>query len=360
MKTQSASYLLLAVVSLICAGLFVGPAHADKPATALTGATPITVKAIPIDFDREHPEHKQFGKLIYRSGVTLYTPNPYFGGFSTLALDASGKTLVSISDAGIWLRATLDYDGRELKGVSNAVLGPLRGADGKPLLDNRERDSESMTLVSGDLNRGTCYIGFERHHRIMRYPFDLKKFGPPNGGVPLPPGASKMSFNSGIEALTILRAGPLKGTLVAFAEDLTDANGNLQGWLIGGPSPGPITLKRIGGFDVTDATALPDGGILVLERRFRYSEGIKMRVRRIAADELKHGTVIEGDTLLEATGDSNNIDNMEGIATFRDSSGETVISIISDDNYFVLERTLILQFTLPDADPKEKVANPAR
>jgi len=28
--------------------------------------------------------------------------------------------------------------------------------------------------------------------------------------------------------------GPLKGTLIAFAESLTDANGNLQGWLIGG------------------------------------------------------------------------------------------------------------------------------
>ena len=28
--------------------------------------------------------------------------------------------------------------------------------------------------------------------------------------------------------------GPLKGTLIAFAESLTDTNGNLQGWLIGG------------------------------------------------------------------------------------------------------------------------------
>jgi hypothetical protein len=66
-----------------------------------------------------------------------------------------------------------------------------------------------------------------------------------------------MSRNSGIEALAYLPTGKLKGTLVAFAENLTDKNGNLQGWLIDGPTPGPIALKRIGGFDITDATCFP-------------------------------------------------------------------------------------------------------
>jgi hypothetical protein len=77
--------------------------------------------------------------------------------------------------------------------------------------------------------------------------------------------------------MTVIRAGRLKGTLVAFAEGTANGTGNLQGWLIGGPTPGSITLKRIGGFDVTDATSLPDGGIVVLDRRFRFSEGVKMR-----------------------------------------------------------------------------------
>ena len=81
-------------------------------------------------------------------------------------------------------------------------------------------------------------------------------------------------------------------------------------------SPGTIALKPIEGFDITDAAALPDGGIVILERRFRYSEGIKMRIRRVSAAELKPGAVIKGEVLLEAT-DSLNIDNMEAIGVHR-------------------------------------------
>ncbi len=125
-----------------------------------------------------------------------------------------------------------------------------------------------------------------------------------------------MSKNSGLEAITLMHSGPLKGTLIAFAENLTDKNGNLQGWLIGGPRPGSIAVKRLEGFDITDAAELPDGGLVILERRFRYSEGIKMRIRRVAAAELKPGAVATGEVLLEAT-DNLNIDNMEAIGVHR-------------------------------------------
>ena len=148
----------------------------------------------------------------------------------------------------------------------------------------------------------------------------------------------------------MLRAGPLKGTLVAFSESLTDSKGDLQGWLIGGPTPGSFTLKRLEGFDVTDAAPTPDGGLIVLERRFRYSKGIKMRIRRINAGEIKRGALIEGETLLEAT-DALNIDNMEGIAVHRSSAGETILTLISDDNFSALQRTLLMQFALPDGKP---------
>ncbi len=159
-----------------------------------------------------------------------------------------------------------------------------------------------------------------------------------------------MSANRGIEALAMITAGRLKGTLVAFSERLPDKTGNLTGWLIGGPTPGTIALKPIEGFDITDAAALPDGGIVILERRFRYSEGIKMRIRRVSAAELKPGAVITGEVLLEAT-DSLNIDNMEAIAVHRRASGETVLTLMSDDNFSPLQRTLIMQFTLPASEP---------
>jgi hypothetical protein len=339
-----------AVTIAVAAMLGVAPALAEKPQTVMAGPTPTTITAIPIDFDRENPSRKDFGKLVFRAGLNLYAKSIYFGGYSAMAIDPTGHSLLAISDAGSWMRATLNYDGRKLKGLSDVTLGPLLGADGKPLRDDVMRDSEGVTLVDGDIKQGTAYVSFERKHRIARYPFSTDKFGPPTGTIPLPPSTKGMTANSGLEAMTMLRTGVLKGTLVIFAEHLTDKNGNLRGWLIGGPTPGEIVLKRLAGFDITDAAALPDGGIVVLERRFRYSEGIKMRIRRIAASELKRGAPIVGEVLLEAD-DSLNIDNMEAIAATRASSGETVLTLMSDDNFSMIQRTLIMQFTLPETKP---------
>ena len=193
-------------------------------------------------------------------------------------------------------------------------------------------------------------MAFERNHRVLRYPFTSDRFGPPDGGLTLPAETKRMSANRGIEAVAPIRAGRLKGATVLFSERLPDKNGNLRGWLIGGPTPGAIALKNVGGFDITDAAPLPDGGIVVLERRFRYSEGVKMRIRRIAAKDLKPGALISGEVLLEAN-DSLNIDNMEGIAAHQGVSGETVLTLISDDNFSALQRTLLMQFALPDGKP---------
>jgi hypothetical protein len=162
-----------------------------------------------------------------------------------------------------------------------------------------------------------------------------------------------MSGNRGVEALALIGAGRMKGTVVAFSERLSDGGGNLKGWLIGGPSPGAIALKPIAGFDITDMAPLPDGGLVLLERRFRYSEGIKMRIRRIAAGEVRPGAVIEGEVLLTAD-DRYNIDNMECIAAHRSPSGETILTLMSDDNFSPLQRTLLMQFALPDG----RVAEP--
>jgi len=337
---------LAAVLLLVAAAGALVPALAEKPATTMEAAKPTTITAIPIDFDREHPDRKEFGKLVWRGGLNLFGKTSYFGGFSALAIDPSGRSLLAISDAGVWLRATIEYDGRKIKGLSHAVLGPLLGKDGAPLRDELDRDTEGLALVSGTTQEGTAYVSFERHHAIEPYSFTADRFGPPGGALPLPAGAKGMNANQGIEAIAYLNTGKLKGTLVAFSERKTDKKGNLQGWLIGGPTPGGITLKRLGGFDITDAAPLPEGGLVVLERRFRYSEGVKMRIRRISANEIKRGALMLGEVLLEAN-DALNIDNMEAIAAHRTASGETVLTLMSDDNYSGLQRTLIMQFALP-------------
>ena len=40
------------------------------------------------------------------------------------------------------------------------------------------------------------------------------------------------------------------------------------------------------------------------------------------------------------------IDNFEGIDVHVTADGDTVLTMVSDDNFSVIERTLLLQFTL--------------
>jgi len=40
------------------------------------------------------------------------------------------------------------------------------------------------------------------------------------------------------------------------------------------------------------------------------------------------------------------IDNLEGIDAHVTAEGETVLTLISDDNFLAIQRTLLLQFTL--------------
>jgi hypothetical protein len=90
---------------------------------------------------------------------------------------------------------------------------------------------------------------------------------------------------------------------------------------------------------------LDDGSVLILERRFRYTEGVRMRMRLIAADELKPGRVIEGETLIQSDM-SYEIDNMEAIAVHKAAARRSSHSCRTTTSTSSLQRNLLLQFTL--------------
>ncbi|MCB1451933.1 MAG: esterase-like activity of phytase family protein, partial [Nitratireductor sp.] len=69
--------------------------------------------------------------------------------------------------------------------------------------------------------------------------------------------------------------------------------------------------------------------------------------RRIAGSTIMEGALLDGEILLEAD-NTYRIDNMEGLAIRRDADGNTVIAIISDDNFSVLQSTLLLEFKISD------------
>jgi hypothetical protein len=307
----------------------------------------IEIDARPIPhFQRGRPDVKRFGRLEYRGGLVLTSPSPSFGGWSGLVMAPDGSKLLSISDVGGWLTTEVAYQDAGPIGLRNARLGPLLSARGHALKDKRERDAEGVTLLDGSLAKGTLLVSFERLHRIGRFPIRDGVVQAPTAYFPLHSDARRMSANQGIEAVAVLQDGRLKGSVVAFAERLTRGSGYHTGWIWIRGKPRPIHLKDIGGFDITDAASLSNGDLIVLERRFRWTEGVKMRLRRLAANEIAPGARLVGETLIQA--DSGfEIDNMEGLAAHRGAKGETVLSLISDDNFNRgLQRTLFLQFTL--------------
>jgi hypothetical protein len=155
-----------------------------------------------------------------------------------------------------------------------------------------------------------------------------------------------MPRNQGIEALAVIQAGALRGSIVAFAERFTRGSGYHTGWLWVKGEPHRLQLRDLDGFDITDAAGLPDGGLLVLERYFRWTTGVSMRIRRLQPTEIRPGARLTGRVVFQGNS-SYEIDNMEGIAVHRGAGGETIVSLISDDNFNrLLQRTVFLQFTL--------------
>jgi hypothetical protein len=351
---RGAGRIAAAALAIVVLCGMADPAAAQRKSDAATDkVTQITVSARRLDsFRRGLGDTKRFGRLEFRGGLTMTSPDARFGGFSGLILAPDGHGFLAVSDEGNWLSGEITYAGKAPSGIANARMGPLLSLEGRPLRRKRESDAEEMALLSGTLSHGVALVAFERRHRLARYPIVNGALGKPTENVRLPPESKRMTSNSGLEAVTVLRGGPFRGAILAFAEDLKDAAGHQIGWLLGKGATKQLSIKQMGGFALTGAAALEDGSVLLLERRFRFSEGVKMRLRHIPVGELKPGHVIEGETLI--TSDmSYEIDNIEAVAVHRAAGGETVVTLISDDNFIkFLQRNLLLQFTLHPAPAK--------
>jgi hypothetical protein len=309
---------------------------------SVTEAVSIKVNARPIpSFDPNERAHTRFGSLEYRSGLALTSRFPGFGGLSGLRLDPKGERFISFSDKGSWFTGRIVYNDHEMTGLTDVEAAPMLGPDGEPITTRGWFDSESIAL-----DGSFVYIGLERVNQVLRFDFS-KGFTRSRGEVvPLPPAASTLPRNKGLEALVFVPKGmPLAGTLIAISERGLDAKGNLIAFLVGGPSPGQFSLRRTEKFDVSDAVLLPSGDLLVLERKFSLVSGVGIRIRRIALASVAPGAVVDGPAIFNADL-GNEIDNMEGIDAHLTPEGDTVLTMVSDDNFSMIQRTLLLQFTL--------------
>jgi hypothetical protein len=319
----------------------------QPPPGKLTPPAPvsITVNARPVaSFDLGEHSRTRFGSLVFRGGLILTSSFRGFGGLSSLLLDSKGQRFISASDKGTWFTGRIVY-GKvgELAGLADVEAAPMLGHDGKPLTERGWFDTESIALDGSQV-----YVGIERVNRIMRFDFGKGYTSARGEEVEVPSEIRGMPFNGGLEAMVVVpRDRPLGGTLIAISERGLDAGRDITAFLISGPSPGRCAIRRTDSFDVSDACLLPSGDLLILERKFSLTGGIGIRIRRIQINAITPGALVDGPSIFEADL-GQEIDNFEGLSAFVNDNGEIVLTLVSDDNFSLIQRTLLMQFTLVD------------
>ncbi len=330
------------VCSLAAAWLIALASAAPAQRVAETRKVEIRAQTIEM-FDPRDASRTRFGALAFRGGLVLTSSHAEFGGISSLRVGADGARFLATSDKGNWLRGRIVYRGTAPIGIADAEMAPILGADGRPLNKRGWYDTESLAE-----DGGTVYVGIERVHEIVRFDYGrhgLRARGQP---IPVPAGIKALPNNKSLECLVVPPRGvPHAGTLIAISERGVDSKGNILGWLIGGASPGAFTVKRTDEFEVSDCAVTPRGDLLILERSFSWLRGVAMRIRRVPLARVAPGALLDGPELIVADM-GYQIDNMEGLSVHTAADGALVLTLISDDNFSPLQRTVLLQFTLAE------------
>lgn len=308
-------------------------------------AEPIGVTAAPIPLYPNMPGERRAGALIYRGGLLLSSADKRFGGWSDLAVSADGNELLSISDEAHWLSAWLVYDkAGNLAGLNAAEIAPMLNPAGRPMR-GKAGDAEGLTLERPNDLHGPVIVSFERDVRIWRY--DLSKgFSARPENIAIGDWVKPLIENAQLEALTLIKPD----TLLVFAESRLgneDIRASFETYPGNGqPNSRALSVVPHDPFSVTSAANAPDGGIFLLERRYSLIGGVGMELRHVPASELHEGARLEGDVVANLSFIDANIDNMEGIAIRRGPKGETLLYMISDNNFSARQRTLLLMFEL--------------
>lgn len=300
-------------------------------------ALAITTTSLPV-FDRAVPDNR-FGLLTYLGGLGLDSRTRHFRALSGLAI-ADDNRLIMVTDEGYWVTATLDSsDDGTPTGLSDALIGPLLDSAGQPMLTKRLADAEAAAIVGDEV-----WVAFERNQPIRAYSLENDSL---NGAAKLPFGEAEPiagNRNQGLEAMVHIKAGPLAGeTLIFLEEPPRRASDPTAARLTEDGRIAPFAVRRMDGFAITGAAALPNGDVITLERRFSWDDGIFMRLQYLPANDIANGAV-RGRPILEADG-ATLIDNMEGIA-ITDHPNGPILTLISDDNANFFQRTVLLSFQL--------------
>lgn len=298
----------------------------------------VPVDVAPVALDPADPGHTRTGRLEYRGGLAIASTDERFGGLSALELAEDGARLLALSDSAWWVTASLAWDGEanRLVGLSDLSIAPVRDADGHHFR-GRAGDSEGLAPLGG----GRYAVSFERQHRVLAY--DLgEDWSAVDTALPepvaLPAVLDDLPDNRGLESLV----GLPDGHLLLGVEYPTDISlghalwaGSAGGWV-------RHTLQSRPSFGLTGMARHGDT-VYAVERFWSRSTGNRIGILGFARPG-DAATSIAPETLGRIDPPLT-VDNFEGIAV-TERGGETLLLILSDDNYSNRQRTLLMAFAV--------------
>jgi len=287
-------------------------------------------------------DQKTFGALEFVGGLELSSSNALFGAMSSIRFRADTTSFVAVLDTGHWLQGsvTRDVQGR-LSGLADVTVTSMMDSQGRSERVKIYMDSEGLAFRDDE-----ALVSFEQFHRVDAYPDPGFAQARPTASLPILIPERELRGNRGLETIAVSPAGsPLDGATVVVSELSFDKADHLYAAVLDGLRKGVFGVVQKDPFAITDGAFLPNGDLLLLERRFSFAEGIGMQIRRIAGDSIKAGAVVDGPVILSADM-GYQIDNMEGLDVVALPDGEIRVIVVSDDNHSILERNLMLEFRL--------------
>ena len=294
----------------------------------------------PLSLDESNPKRTKVGALSFLGGWELRSNNGDFGGISALVALKDGQFL-GVSDAGALIGFAMSGDVR----ADRPFIAALPGAFGKDVT-YKDRDSEGIAY---DPVSGRIWVSYEHNHAIRRFPASMSRVD----GMIRPATMRRWPRNSGAEALVRLA----DGRFLAFAEG-GDVDGLYPAIRFSGD---PVEMgttqftfqyRPTEGYRITDATQLPDGRLLLLERRISFPEGFTATLLILDPVKIIRDATVSGDVIATLEPPLL-VDNMEGLAVTQEN-GRTIIWLISDNNFNAIQRTVLMKFalTLPNKKPE--------
>lgn len=311
------------------------------------GAVEVLVNAVPVTRFAGVGPGEMADKLIFRGGLTLQSTDENFGGLSSVTVTGDAQRVAFVTDRGHFVSGTLAYDDNDLLlGFYGVEIEALQNSSGAPLPRQYARDAEGMDTIWRDGKPAAVRVSFENLTRVADFAITEGRPGGPAREVPIPQWLTDLRTNESLESVCVAPpASPVAGSTILIAEEALDEAGNHRGEMLGVNDKGPFTYLNSPVVNPTDCAFLPNGDLLVLERGVSLFTFV-MNLRRVPAAEVRPGNLLRGELLVAAQGID--IDNMESLMVHQSPGGEMRIFMGSDNNFNDWQRTLLLEFALPE------------